>query len=105
MATLTNQERNTLRKTVRLLDMRENAGQASYDQTVQTVLSSLREMLQPTDKFVLHVPEVYAFEARVAWYEISSDGTKHLFLQIIEPDATTEEQQDEAHAEGEPAST
>ena len=97
MATLTNQERNVLRKAVRLLDMRENRGQASYDQTVQTVLSSLREMLQPTDRYVLHVPDDYAFELKVAWYEIGHDGSKHLYLQVIEPEHTPVQPEGEVH--------
>lgn len=85
MATLTNQERNALRKVVRLLDLRENRGQPAYDNAVQNALASVREMLQPTERYVLHVPEEYAFKLNVAWYETSPDGLKHLFLQVIDP--------------------
>lgn len=86
MATLTSQEKNVLRKVVRLLDMRENRGQPAYDQTCESVAAGIREMLQPTERFKLHVPEEYAFELKVAWYEIGADGVKHLFLTVVEPD-------------------
>lgn len=85
MAQLSNQERNALRKVVRLLDLRENRGQASYDQTCEAVAAQVREMILPTDRFVVHVPEEYAFKAKVAWYETDANGVKHLFLHIEEP--------------------
>lgn len=84
MATLTNQERNTLRRVVRALDMRGNKGAATYDAVVETLLAEVREMLQPTEQFVLHLPDEYAFELNVVWYETRGDK-KHLFLQVIEP--------------------
>lgn len=95
MAQINNQERNTLRKVIRLLDMRENRGQPTYDQTVQTVLGQVREMLVPTERFELHVPEEYAFTLQVAWYEIGSNGVKHLFLKVDEPETPTQPAQDE----------
>lgn len=84
MATLTNAERNTLRRAVRLLDMRENQGQEAYDQIADGCSAELREMMQPTEQYVLHVPEEFAFKAKVVWYEARPDGKKHLFLRIIE---------------------
>lgn len=94
MAQLSNPERNTLRKCVRLLDMRENRGQQAYDQMVEATLAQLREMLQPTERFKLHVPEEYAFDLQVAWYETAPDGVKHLFLTVTEhPVEQTEEGQ------------
>lgn len=86
MATLTNQERNILRKAVRLLDMRENRGQPAYDSMVDNVLGGVREMLLPTEKFKIHVPEEYAFKLKVVWYEIDVEGVKHLHVQVIEPE-------------------
>lgn len=91
MATLTNIERNTLRRVVRLLDMRDNRGHAAYDETCVQALAELREMLQPTEQYVLHIPEDYAFEAKVVWYETRSDGKKHLYLQVIEPEVVSEQ--------------
>lgn len=86
MATLTSQEKNYLRKAVRLLDLRENRGQPAYDHTCDLVLAGLREMLQPTEKYKLHLPEEYAFELSVAWYEIDANGIKHLYLTVTEED-------------------
>jgi hypothetical protein len=85
MATLTNQERNVLRKVVRLLDLRGNQGIPAYEEAVTHTLSGVREMLQPTEKYALHVPDDYDFKLNVAWYETSPDGIKHLYLQVIEP--------------------
>lgn len=84
MATLTQQEKNTLRRVVRLLDMRENRGKEQYEHVAQGCLTELREMLLPTEQYVLHVPDEYAFELKVVWFETRSDGKKHLFLQVIE---------------------
>lgn len=95
MAQINSKERNTLRKAVRLLDMRENAGQPGYDQQVERVAAGLREMLVPTEKFKLHLPEEYDFEAHVAFYEIAQDGTYHLFLTIEEPQPVAEPEEGE----------
>lgn len=85
MAVLTNQERNTIRKVIRLLDMRENAGQPAYDSIVDQALSHLREMMQPTEKYKLHVPEEWDIALNVAWYETDAAGVKHLYLTVTSP--------------------
>lgn len=84
MAILTQQEKNALRRIVRLLDMRENRGAAVYEQVAQQAVTELREMLQPTEQFVLHVPDDYAFGLQVVWYETRADGKKHLYLKVLE---------------------
>lgn len=84
MATLTSQERNVLRKAVRLLDMRENRGDPNYNEVCEQVLAGVREILLPTERFKIHLPDEYAFDVKVAWYEIGADGVKHLYVKIVD---------------------
>lgn len=102
MAQLNTPEKNALRKAARLLDMRDNRGDETYDAQCEAIVAQIREMLLPTEKFVLHVPDDWAFKAKVSWYEIDSEGRKHLYLKIEEtaepPVADGGEQQQEPAA-------
>jgi hypothetical protein len=84
MADLTQRDKNALRKAIRLLEMRENRGDPTYDATCDEIAASLREMILPTEKFELHFPEELPLTGKVVYYETDGAGVKHLWLSVKE---------------------
>lgn len=78
MAQMTAPEKNALRKAIRLLEMRENQGDPTYDATCDEIAAQMRAMLLPTEKFNVILPEDCPFTIKVVYYEIDGD-LKHLF--------------------------
>lgn len=84
MAQLTAPEKNALRKAIRLLDNRENKGDPTYDALSADIAANLREMLIPTEKFNILVPEDFPFDLTVVHYETDAAGVKHLWVSAKE---------------------